>query len=178
MHDLLYALLDRYQNIYQTHIDSNGQLFSFEEPIDKRRRESVVYAFQVMDDEHFEIALGLYARFPLWAPRTESYLKQLAYKLALDNIKIEYPGETSIMLKYEVTPQGLDYEDDPDEQADMVDSIVLNLANIIFAVRGVVHLNCRLKREVYKERRKKLEPDRLVELTLCSWKPKSSLLMC
>ena len=178
MHDLLYALLDRYQNIYQTHIDSNGQLFSFEEPIDKRRRESVVYAFQVIDDEHFEIALGFYARLPLWAPRTELYLRQLACKLALDNIKIEYPGETSIMLKYEVTPQNPDYEDDPDEQADMVDSIVLNLANIIFAVRGVVHINSRLKRESYRERREKLKPDRLVDLTLCSWKPNSSIFMC
>ncbi len=178
MHELLFALLERYQDIYKTNIDSNRQWFTFEEPIDKRCRESVVYAFNVVDDEHFEIALGLYARFPLWVPRTELYLRKLAYHLASDNVKFEYPGATSIMLKYAVTPMSLSYEKDPRCQADMVDSIVLNLANIIHAIRGVVHINVRLRHKDDRARNKQLEPNRLVALTLCSWKPEGGIQMC
>jgi hypothetical protein len=178
MQALLYALLQRYESIYNVSIAFDGQLFHFEEFLDKHYRESVIYAFAVVEDDELEVALTFRARFPIWVPRTQLYLRHLAYKLASYNIGIEYPNAATVMLKHTVTPASLSYEDDVDEQANIVDGIVLHVAHILHAVRGVTHINKRLYRQFNKERGEKLRPERLVELTLCSWKPNSVVKLC
>jgi len=178
MYDLLDALRKRYKDIYLTDLSPDQRLLSFMEPIDRRCRESVVYIFHVVDEKNFEIVLNFNSRYPLNIPQTELYLNKLSDQLSQDNIIVESGVNNSITLRSPLTLENLSYEEDPQEQADMVDNIAVNLANIIHSMRGVVHINYRLKDKMDSERSKKLQPQMLVELTLCSWKPNSSVQMC
>lgn len=179
-HDLFFALLEHYQELCETDINPQGLEFSFEEPFDDRGREFVVYTFQVIDEDNFEISLSLNARHPLWSPRTQVYLKQLAYRLGQDKIIVECLEVNSITLRAVFTSD-VD-EDSLDELVEKIVNIVINLAKVIHSVLGVAHINYRLmgKSKSSEKVKQKLEikQKQLVELTLCSWKPDRIILLC